>query len=98
MARNDDPEFLILAALSAGAKHGYAIIQDVESHTGKRLGPGTLYGAIARLEKLGLIEPRAIEERGRRPYRITAAGRRMFQEWLSDLQRYQTALRNLATP
>lgn len=97
MARNEDPEFLILAALSAGAKHGYAIIQDVEAHTGKRLGPGTLYGAITRLEEKGLIEPRALEERGRRPYRITAAGRRAFQEWLGELQRFQAALRSLAT-
>ncbi len=37
------------------------------------LGPGTLYGALSRLEEQGLIEP-AAEQGRRRPYRITAAG------------------------
>jgi DNA-binding PadR family transcriptional regulator len=83
--------------LCASTKHGYAIIQDVEAHTGKRLGPGTLYGAISRLERLGLIEGRALEERGRRPYRITPSGRRTFQERMSDLRRYHLTLQGLAT-
>jgi DNA-binding PadR family transcriptional regulator len=94
----EDPDLLILASLSAGAKHGYAIIVDVETHTGRRLGPGTLYGAIARLEEAGFIEARAIEERGRRPYRITPAGKRAFTERMNELRRYQSALRGLAAP
>ncbi len=93
----NDPALLILASLSAGSKHGYAIIQDVETRTGRRLGPGTLYGAIARLEGLGFIESRAAEERGRRPYRITAAGRRAFHDRVSELGEYHTMLRGLAT-
>jgi DNA-binding PadR family transcriptional regulator len=95
--RLNEPALLILASLCAGTKHGYAIIQDVEAHTGKRLGPGTLYGAISRLERLGLIEGRALEERGRRPYRITPSGRRTFQERMSDLRRYHLTLQGLAT-
>lgn len=93
----NEPALLILASLCAGSKHGYAIIQDVEARTGRRLGPGTLYGAIARLEGLGFIEGRAAEERGRRPYRITAAGRRAFQERMSELRDYHSMLRGLAT-
>jgi DNA-binding PadR family transcriptional regulator len=93
----NDPCLLILASLCAGTKHGYAIIQDVEVHTGRRLGPGTLYGAIARLEGLGFIEGGAAEERGRRPYRITAAGRRVFSERMSELREYHVMLRGLAT-
>jgi DNA-binding PadR family transcriptional regulator len=69
-----DPGFLILISLAAGPKHGHAILLDVESFGGRRLGPGTLYGAIARVEADGLIEPLAPEGR-RRPYGLTARGR-----------------------
>ena len=58
---------------------------------------GTLYGAISRLERLGLIEGRIVEERGRRPYRITPSGRRAFQTRMSELRDYQVMLRGLAT-
>ena len=46
-----------MASLADGAKHGYAITRDVEEIAGVTLGPGTLYGALARLEERGLIEP-----------------------------------------
>ena len=51
-------------------KHGYAMTQDIEAVSGQSLGPGTLYGAIARLEARKWIEPLAAEDR-RRPYRLT---------------------------
>jgi DNA-binding PadR family transcriptional regulator len=51
------------------------MIDEIESMSGSRLGPGTLYGAIARLERQGLIEPLPVEDR-RQPYRLTASGRR----------------------
>jgi DNA-binding PadR family transcriptional regulator len=88
---------LVLASLVGGAKHGYAMITDVEEQTGKRLGPGTLYGILARLETFGYIRPLEVEERGRRPYRITPAGKRAYEERLDRLQRYGKALRTLAT-
>jgi DNA-binding PadR family transcriptional regulator len=87
---------LVLAALVAGPKHGYAIICDIETQTGKRLGPGTLYGIIARLEKNGLIKALRVEDRGRRPYSITPAGKRAFEEQVQSLAHYQRALRSLA--
>jgi DNA-binding PadR family transcriptional regulator len=95
-ARLSEPAVLVLAALAAGAKHGYAIIGDIESQTGQRLGPGTLYGIIARLEARGLIQPLEMEDRGRRPYRITAAGRSALRERVAELASYQSALRRLA--
>jgi DNA-binding PadR family transcriptional regulator len=51
------PVLHIMLALAGGAKHGYAIKQEVEHRTGGdiRLGPGTLYEAIQRLEDGGLI-------------------------------------------
>jgi DNA-binding PadR family transcriptional regulator len=96
LGRLSEPALLVLAALAAGSKHGYAIIHDIEAHAGQRLGPGTLYGVIARLEAQGFIEALELEERGRRPYRITTAGRRVFQKRLGELTRYQSALLELA--
>jgi DNA-binding PadR family transcriptional regulator len=69
-----DPGVLILTSLVSGAKHGYALARDIEEFAGVLLGPGTLYGAITRLEDRGLIESAGQDER-RRPYRLTPAGR-----------------------
>ena len=76
------PVLHILLALADGARHGYAIKQDVEERTGGaiRLGPGTLYEAIQRLEDGGLIEetsrarPANGQEAQRRYYGLTAVG------------------------
>jgi DNA-binding PadR family transcriptional regulator len=73
LGRFAEPSMYILVALSDGPKHGYAIMTDVESISGAPLGPGTLYGALARLERRGLIEALEPDER-RRPYRLTALG------------------------
>jgi len=59
---------------SDGPKHGYAITVDVAERTGVRLGPGTLYGSLAKLVELCLVAPLPSEDR-RRPYEITTAGR-----------------------
>lgn len=71
--RSTDPGLLVLASLAEGPKHGYAITRDVKEMAGVQLGPGTLYGALSRLEDRGLIEALPAEDR-RRPYRLTAEG------------------------
>jgi DNA-binding PadR family transcriptional regulator len=64
---------LVLTSLAGGPKHGYSLIKDIEQFAGVKLGPGTLYGVLARLEECGLI--RALPSEGRRyPYEVTAAG------------------------
>lgn len=75
-----------MTSLAGGPKHGYAITRDVQELTGVKLGPGTLYGAIARLEERGLIEPLDADDR-RRPYRLTASGTAELREQLSAQQR-----------
>jgi DNA-binding PadR family transcriptional regulator len=84
--RSTDPGLLVLASLAGGPKHGYAITSDVEEFAGVRLGPGTLYGALARLEDRGMIEALPAEGR-RRPYRLTAAGGTALAEELRTLER-----------
>ena len=81
-----DPALLVLASLADGDKHGYAMMDDIEVFAGVRLGPGTLYGAITRLEERGWIRVVGANER-RRPYRLTAEGRRHLNEQLSGLER-----------
>ena len=70
----NDPQLLVLVSLASGPKHGHAMMLDIELVAGTRLGPGTLYGAISRLETAGHIEPMSADGR-RRPYRLTGAGR-----------------------
>lgn len=83
--RSNDPPVLILTSLASGPKHGYALLRDIEAFAGVTLGPGTLYGAIARLEERGLIEP--VGETGRRrPYRLTAAGADALETTLAALR------------
>jgi DNA-binding PadR family transcriptional regulator len=97
LGRFSDPSLLILASLAGGPKHGYAMMEDIEAMAGIRLGPGTLYGALARLERRGLIEPLAAEDR-RRPYRLTGVGATALREQLKSLETFAaTGLRRLAT-
>src|SRR5882762_11049199 len=85
-----DPPMLVLASLAGGPKHGHAMIEDIAFLCGTHLGPGTLYGAIARLEHLGWIKPLPPEER-RRPYRITAEGVRVLRAKLTTLRQFTKA-------
>jgi DNA-binding PadR family transcriptional regulator len=85
-----DPPLLVLASLAGGPKHGHAMIEDIARLCGTRLGPGTLYGAIARLEQQGWIEPLPPEER-RQPYGITAEGLRVLRAKLTTLYQFSKA-------
>ncbi len=81
-----DPGLLLMISLASGAKHGHAMLLDVERFAGVRLGPGTLYGALSRLETAGQVE--ALPEEGRRrPYRLTDDGRRFLGDRLATLNR-----------
>ncbi len=71
-------------------------MEDIEAFANVRLGPGTLYGAIARLEESGLIEALPSEER-RHPYRLTSVGAVFLREQLSHLETFAAlGLRRLA--
>ena len=87
------PVLHILLALSEGAKHGYAIKQSVVDRTDGaiRLGPGTLYEAIQRLEENGLIataapaDPLNGQEAQRRYYRLTERGWSVLRDEIRQL-------------
>jgi DNA-binding PadR family transcriptional regulator len=94
--RFSEPALLILVSLAEGPRHGYAMTEDIETIAGVRLGPGTLYGALARLEARGLIEPMKSEDR-RNPYRLTAVGERALRARLDSMMAVaRTGQRRLA--
>lgn len=90
LGRFAEPSLYILVSLTNGPKHGYAIMADVEEMSGSPLGPGTLYGALARLEKRGLIEALEPEDR-RRPYRLTGLGATTVGAQLAHLEGFVRA-------
>ena len=90
LGRYSDPPLLVLASLADGPKHGHAMIEDIARMSGTRLGPGTLYGAIARLEREKLIEPMRPEDR-RQPYRLTPAGLLVLRAKLTTLYEFTRA-------
>jgi DNA-binding PadR family transcriptional regulator len=96
LGRFSEPALLILISLADGEKHGYAMMADIEATCGTRIGPGTLYGALARLETRGWIASLPAVER-RRPYRLTAAGAGVLREQLAGMERLAaTGLERLA--
>src|SRR5215208_5861797 len=97
MARRDDvagleefgrfgePALLILVSLADGPKHGYAITEDIAAFAGVRFGPGSLYGAIARLESRRMIEALEAQDR-RNPYALTVQGEKALRARLASIQ------------
>jgi|SRR5918996_4438697 DNA-binding PadR family transcriptional regulator len=83
--RFSEPALLILISLAEAPKHGYAMTEDIADFADVRFGPGTLYGAITRLESRGLIERLEAEDR-RNPYRLTALGEKALRARLATIQ------------
>ena len=96
LGRYSGPATLILSSLAGGPKHGYALMQDIEAFADVTLRPGTLYGALSRLEGMAFIE--ALEGDGRRrPYRLTHDGAGALHAQLAAQRRVaDVGLRRLA--
>jgi DNA-binding PadR family transcriptional regulator len=96
LGRFSEPALLVLVSLADGPKHGYAMQDDIVALGYDRPGPGTLYGAVRRLEERGLIEP--LPERDRRkPYQLTPAGREVLRAELVRIRSVaRVGLRRLA--
>jgi DNA-binding PadR family transcriptional regulator len=95
--RFSEPALLVLISLADGSKHGYAMTDDIATLAGVRMGPGTLYGAITRLEAKGLIERLEAADR-RNPYQLTALGERALRARVASIEAVaRVARRRLAT-
>ena len=74
--------FHILLALADGELHGYGIMRAIEEVTSPsmKMGPGTIYGSLQRMEDAGLVEECGGAEGGRRRlFGLTESGRRSLQ-------------------
>ena len=85
LGRFTDVSLLILLSLSGGQRHGYAMIEDIEQFSGTLLEPGTLYGALMRLERKGWIVALPAQDR-RHPYRLTEVGAAALRAQLATLR------------
>ncbi|EMA7399020.1 PadR family transcriptional regulator [Bacillus cereus] len=83
--RFSEPTLFILISLAEGNKHGYAIMEDIEKSYDIKIGPGTLYGAISRMEKQKLIEAISSKDR-KKPYQITTEGKEYLQGKLKEIE------------
>lgn len=90
-------DMIVLAALSSGPAHGYAVIQEIHRRSGGafELPEGTVYPALHRLEQAGLLSSRwtASESgRQRRVYSLTRSGRRQLANHRAVWQRFAAAI------
>jgi len=87
--RFSEPSLLILISIAEQNRHGYAIMEDIEKSYDIKLGPGTLYGAISRLEKSGYIQAVASDDR-KKPYALTEDGETYVKEQIQAMQKVTT--------
>jgi len=87
---------LLLAVLRREPGHGYAVIQRLAdaSHGAFDLPEGTIYPALHRLERKGLLESREVEFEGRRRrvYGITQAGREALRAYMDEWRSFSVSI------
>jgi len=90
-----EPVLLILMSLAGEPRHGYALMKDIETLSDRqvRLSTGTLYGALHRLLKDGLIQRFSQEDQSRdkQAYRLTAAGLKALQAEMERMKQLTRA-------
>lgn len=96
-------ELLILSLVAARPRHGYDIAKIIEQRSGGslRFNAASLYPLLCRLEQRGWIEGRWVEkaeERRRRFYRATAAGRKVLREQRSTWSTFVDAVNRILGP
>jgi len=95
-------ELLVLKRLSWGPMHGYGIASWIETATNDvlRVEEGSLYPALYRMAKKGwIVGEWGVSENNRRAkfYRLTAAGRKQFEEQASGWHRLSDAVNRAVT-
>jgi DNA-binding PadR family transcriptional regulator len=93
---------LLLATLEEGPRHGYAVIESLRAGSDGRfdLPTGTIYPALHRLERAGLIRSRwsVVGSRRRRTYALTSAGRRALNAERASWREFATAVSAILRP
>lgn len=90
--------FHVLLVLADGPLHGYGIMRRVEEESGIRMGPGTVYGTLQRLEESGLVHDAGEDDtdpRRRRRFALTPGGRSALRNEVVRIQRLAELTRPL---
>lgn len=94
-------DLLLLAVLEDGSRHGYAVIEELRRRTADALDlpEGTIYPALHRLERAGLLVSSWDESSGRRRrlYALTDGGSRAVKEKRRDWQAFAVAVQGVLT-
>src|ERR1700722_15275565 len=91
-----DAAVWIMVGLAEEPKHGYAIMKDIEALGGFSMRPGTLYAALARMERAGLVQEIQNDDYRRCPFKLPPAGRTRLAAYLQVLAALaSTGLRRL---
>lgn len=89
-------DLLLLAALEVDPAHGYGIIRFLKEHTAGTfdLAEGTIYPALQRLERAGLLDSGwvSVDGRRRRVYELTDEGRRELARRREDWRGFSLAM------
>lgn len=85
-----------MVALAEGPLHGYAMRKAIAEFAGVDLGPGSLYGALSRLEDLGYVVPLESDDPRRRPYRLTVLGAEALRNEIREMELLSSELRRRA--
>ena len=90
-------DLLVLKALSIAPLHGWGISQRIQqlSRDTLRIGQGSLYPALYRLERKGFVKGEwgtTENNREAKYYQLSAAGRRALADELSDWRRFVSAV------
>jgi PadR family transcriptional regulator, regulatory protein PadR len=93
-------DMIVLAALSSGPAHGYAVIEEIRRRTGKAfdLPEGTIYPALHRLQQAGLLSSRWVTSesgRRRRVYALTRSGTRALADQRAVWRQFSDAIHAL---
>jgi transcriptional regulator len=93
-------DMIVLAALSPGPAHGYAVIEEIRRRTGEAfdLPEGTIYPALHRLQEAGLLSSRWVTSesgRRRRVYALTRSGRRALADRRAVWHQFADAIQTL---
>jgi PadR family transcriptional regulator, regulatory protein PadR len=92
---------LILATLQSGPAHGYAIAQTLRTRSDGEfdLPEGTLYPALHRLERAGMVASEWSTEGGRRrrTYRLTRSGMKALSDRRNEWRLFSTAVEAVLT-
>ena len=95
-------DLLLLAVMEDGPRHGYAVIEELRLRTNEALDlpEGTIYPALHRLERAGLLESHWDEVGGRRrrTYALTSTGKGAVHEKRRDWQAFALAVQGVLGP